>query len=176
MEDTIPFSVEIPTVTSTTSSLHPSSENYHSNTDPSHQRISSPNETQLSYPSDVYINPAVVDKYHDAQPNNVISAHTARIVELYESVTSNAIVPSSVPSLIVSNPSGSLNGESRTSSGSWNMEVESPEDLVLFEIPQTQECVDTYRIDDDGLHTYDSLEFQTLREHNLEYSHSSRSL
>jgi hypothetical protein len=89
---------------------------------------------------------------------------------------SNAIAPSSVPSLIVSNPSGSLNGGSCTSSGSWNMEVESPEDLVLFEIPQTQECVDTYRIDDDGLHTYDSLEFQTLREHNLEYSHSSRSL
>lgn len=53
---------------------------------------------------------------------------------------------------------------------------DSPEDLVLFGISQTQEGVDTYRIDGDGLHTYDSLEFQTLREHNLEYSHSNHSL
>jgi hypothetical protein len=68
---------------------------------------------------------------------------------------------------------------SRGSHSSWNIDLvktESLEDLEFFEIHQTQEGADSYRIDGDGLHTYDSLEFQTLREHNLACSYSSHSL
>jgi hypothetical protein len=42
--------------------------------------------------------------------------------------------------------------------------------------PPDARGADSYRIDGDGLHTYDALEFQTLREHNLECVYSSHSL
>jgi len=77
--------------------------------------------------------------------------------------------------VVASDPTDSL---SRGSHSSWNIDLvkaESP-DLEFFEIHQTQESADSYRIDGDGLHTYDSLEFQTLREHNLACSYSSHSL
>jgi len=53
------------------------------------------------------------------------------------------------------------------------VKVENPEDFIFLEISETQGCLDTFQIDGDGLHTYDSLEFQTLREYNLESSNYS---
>jgi len=148
--------------------------------------VSGPDEAQLSCQPDesfptVYVNPALVDKYHVPRSDDAafVPVTTSHIVGSYETVTPHTISPSSVSSVNTSDLSDPLNRGSRSSSGSWHrdlVKVESPEDLAFFEFSQTQECVDTYLIDADGLHTYDSLEFQTLREHNLEYSHSHHSL
>jgi hypothetical protein len=83
---------------------------------------------------------------------------------------------SSVSFAVASDPTDSLN---RGSHSSWNIDLvkaEGLEDPGFFEIHQIQEGADSYWIDGDGLHTYDSLEFQTLREHNLACSYSSHSL
>jgi len=155
----------------------------HSNADSGDQFISSRHEVQLSYPPDesfpaIYVNPALVDKHYIPRHNSIISiADTmSHMLSSNELSTSNTLAPSSVIPALASDL---IYPHNRGSHPSWNIDsvkAESAEDFDIFEIPQTQECADTYRIDGDGLHTYDSLEFQTLREHNLECSYSSHSL
>jgi hypothetical protein len=123
----------------------------------------------------------LVEKYYGSQSNDVAFGPitASHIGGLYEVVPSSTIAQSSVPSAITSDLSDPLSQSSRSSSDSWDrnlVKVESPEGFAFYELPLTQECADTYQVYDDGLHTYDSLEFQTLREHNLEGSHSNQSL
>lgn len=69
-----------------------------------------------------------------------------------------------------------LHDANHSCSDSWDMNLvkaESPDGLITFDVPQTQTGADTYLVDGYGLSTYDSLEFQTLREHNIACSHSS---
>jgi hypothetical protein len=126
-----------------------------------------------SFPA-VYVNPAVVDKYYVARPDDVVfmPATSPHAVGLSDVVSPTS---SSIPFGRVVDASDPLNPASHLCSGSWDMNLvkaESPEAFVAFNAIQTHEGADTYLVDGYGLNTYDSLEFQTLREHNAECSHS----
>jgi hypothetical protein len=149
------------------------------------QCILNPYEAQLASPHNesiaaAYVNSAVVDRYHVPQAGDVLFAPdtTSTMVNFYKGViTSNAVAPSSMSSDAASELSDPLEQGSRLSSGRDSVKVETPQDLVFFEVPQIQDSTDIYPIaDGDGLHTYDSFEFQTLREHNLECSPSYHSV
>jgi hypothetical protein len=134
-------------------------------------------QTQLTYSQDnvfpaVYVNPAVVNKYYVARPNDVIfmPLHTTDL-----SGEQSPVSPDT-PFDHAAETSDPLNDARHSGCGSWDMnlvKVESPESLITFDPPQAQAGADTYLVDGYGLSTYDSLEFQTLREHNIACNHSS---
>jgi hypothetical protein len=170
----------VPPLTKTTSSLRSSSEDRNSNAGTDNLDPDGAHRSHLSNESLplAYANPALDDKPYVPQFNQATSVadDSSPAVSVCEEIARDVIVPSNLSSVTASDSINPLNRRGGSSPHNWDMDlvkVENPEDFI-FENFQIQEDADTY-IDGDGLHTYDSLEFQTLREHNLASSHSTHS-
>lgn len=166
---------EPPKTEDTPSSSLSNSEVHHSKMDVDNQSPkvhTEQDKMQISYSQDdvfpaTYVNPAVVNKYYVARPNDVIF--------MPQHTTDLSHASSDTPFEHAADTSDSLNDASHSDCGDWDMtlvKVESPEDLGNFDALQPQAGNNAYLVDGYGLSTFDSLEFQTLREHNVACSHS----
>lgn len=129
----------------------------------------------------------MADNQYVAQPSDASFLPDSSNLHNIDSYDAEAREFASAPasSLILAKNSDELTYEGRYNSGNWEIEpepikTENYGDLIAYEIPEVQysNSIDHFMVDDydSGLRTWDSLEFQTLREHNFASSHSGQSL